>query len=535
MSAEWYKTAIFYECYSRAFSDGNGDGHGDFKGLLSKIDYLHELGVDCVWLCPFYPSPLVDDGYDISDYTGIDPKYGTLDDLKACIDAFHARGMRVIGDLVLNHTSDQHAWFLESRSSRDNPKRDWYVWSDTDQKYQGVRIIFNDVLDSNWTYDETTGQYYWHRFYPQQPDLNYDNPEVQAEMLKVADFWLGLGMDGFRVDAVTYLYEREGTTCDNLPETHEFLKVFRAHINQHWPGRVLLCEANLWPNELISYFGEGDEFNMAFHFPLMPRCFMALKQHNRTSLVEMLKSTPAIPANSQWGVFLRNHDELTLEMVTPAEREFMWAEYAPDPRMRLNLGIRRRLAPLLNNDRRQIELLHALLLSLPGSPVLYYGDEIGMGDNIWLHDRNGVRTPMQWENSANAGFSTADPSTLYAAPVQDAVFGYAQVNVADAQSDPESLWHTLRQMIATRKAHDVFGLGTLEFDLTDNEAVLSYWRSQEAHAIWVSLNFSDQSQTIPLPAINQPLSLLGQGLPDQASTTITLPPYGYCWLMPNPR
>jgi maltose alpha-D-glucosyltransferase/alpha-amylase len=529
MSAEWYKTAVFYECYVRAFCDGDGDGHGDFKGLLSKIDYLHELGVDCVWLCPFYPSPLVDDGYDISDYCAVDPKYGTLDDLKACIDAFHARGMRVIGDLVLNHSSDQHTWFQESSSSRHNPKRDWYVWSPTDQKYQGVRVIFNDVLDSNWTYDETTQEYYWHRFYPQQPDLNYDNPAVQAEMLKVADFWLGLGMDGFRVDAVTYLYEREGTTCDNLPETHLFLQTFRAHIDQHWPDRVLLCEANLWPEDLISYFGAGDEFNMAFHFPLMPRYFMALKQHNRRSLVEILERTPAIPANCQWAVFLRNHDELTLEMVTPEEREFMWAEYAPEPRMRLNLGIRRRLAPLLNGDQQQIELLHALLFSLPGSPVLYYGDEIGMGDNIWLPDRNGVRTPMQWSAGPQGGFSSAASQQLYAPVIQAAPFGYPQVNVAAHQADSESLWQRLRQMIALRKQYPAFGLGDFTFDLTPNEAVLSYRRTWEGQQLWVGLNFSPHAQTIPAPipqAVPPILGELGQG-----ATIWTLAPYGFAWIL----
>jgi maltose alpha-D-glucosyltransferase/alpha-amylase len=525
MSAEWYKTAVFYECYVRAFCDGDGDGHGDFKGLLSKIDYLHDLGVDCVWLCPFYPSPLIDDGYDISDYCAVDPKYGSLADLQACIAAFHARGMRVIGDLVLNHTSDQHPWFLESRASRDNPKRDWYVWSDSDQTYQGVRVIFNDVLESNWTYDESRGQYYWHRFYPQQPDLNYDNPEVQAAMLGVVDFWLGLGMDGFRVDAVTYLFEREGTTCDNLPETHAFLRQLRAHIDEHWPGRALLCEANLWPEDLISYFGVGDEFHMAFHFPLMPRCFMALKQESRQSLTEILARTPAIPESCQWALFLRNHDELTLEMVSPEEREFLWAHYAPDPRMRLNLGIRRRLAPLLGGDSQQIALLHALLLSLPGSPVLYYGDEIGMGDNIWLSDRNGVRTPMQWDGGPQAGFSAAEG--LYAPVIHTGDFAYPGVNVAEQAARPDSWLNHLRAMLACRKNYSVFGLGALQLDLRQPEAVLAYWLTWEGQRVWVGLNFSSQGQKISPPT---PTEVLLGGL--EASTEgPQLGPYGFVWLL----
>ncbi len=365
----WYKSAVFYECYLRAFCDGNGDGHGDLRGFLSKVDYLQALGVDCVWLCPYYPSPLFDDGYDVADFYNIHPDYGTLADLQACIAALHTRGIRIIADLVMNHTSEQHPWFVESRSSRDNPRRDWYVWSDTDQRYREARIIFLDTEPSNWTYDAPSGQYYWHRFYAQQPDLNYDNPAVQDEMLKVVDFWLGMGLDGFRVDAVPYLFEREGTNGENLPETHQYLKRLRAHVDRLWPGRLLLCEANQLPVQVREYFGDDDEFHMGFHFPVMPRLFMALKQQDRTSIVDILEQTPPIPPQAQWGIFLRNHDELTLEMVTPEEREFMWAAYAPEARMRLNLGIRRRLAPLLDHDRRRIELLNTLLFGLPGSPV----------------------------------------------------------------------------------------------------------------------------------------------------------------------
>jgi maltose alpha-D-glucosyltransferase/alpha-amylase len=403
----WYKDAVFYELYVRAFCDGDGDGHGDFKGLIQKLDYLRELGVDCIWLLPVYPSPLLDDGYDVADFYGIHPDYGTRDDFKALLDEAHKRGLRVVADLVLNHTSDQHPWFKEARTSRDSPRRGYYVWSDTDQKYRDARIIFIDSQASNWAYDPQSGQYYWHRFFSHQPDLNYDNPEVQQAMLDVVRFWLDLGVDGFRADAVPYLFEREGTSCENLPETHAYLKRLRAFIEDNYPGRILLSEANQWPEDTRAYFGGGDEFHMAFHFPAMPRIFMALARGDRQPILDILARTPPIPESCQWCNFLRCHDELTLEMVSEEERAFMWDFYAPEPRMRLNLGIRRRLAPLLDNDRRKIELANSILFTMPGSPIIYYGDEIGMGDNIWLEDRDGVRTPMQWSGEENAGFSTA--------------------------------------------------------------------------------------------------------------------------------
>ena len=407
----WYKDAIFYELYIRAFKDSNNDGIGDIKGAISKLDYLKNLGVDCIWILPTYPSPMVDGGYDISDYCDVHSDFGTLEDMKQFINEIHNRGMRIVTDLVVNHTSEQHPWFQAAHADRNSPYRNYYVWSDTDQAYPEARVIFNDSLDSNWSWDEVAGQYYWHRFFPQQPDLNYDNPAVQEEILKIIDFWLALGIDGFRVDAVPYLFEREGTNCDNLPETHQYLKKMRSYVDQHYPGKVLLLEANQWPEDVRPYFGDGDEAHMSFHFPIMPRLYMALRKSDRTDIVDILKRTPSIPENCQWGTFLRNHDELTLEMVTEEERQWMWLEYAPDPRMRLNLGIRRRLAPLMDNDHRKIKLLYAMSSSMPGSPTFYYGDEIGMGDNIWLNDRDGVRTPMQWDTSKNAGFSDAD--TLY--------------------------------------------------------------------------------------------------------------------------
>ena len=449
----WYRSAVFYEVYVRAFCDSNADGHGDLNGLAYKLDYLKDLGVDCLWLLPIYPSPLKDDGYDISGFTGVHPDYGSLEDFTHLLEEAHRRGIRVITDLVMNHTSDQHPWFQMARADRQSQYRDYYVWSDTDKKYKDARIIFLDTEKSNWTWDSLAGQFYWHRFYASQPDLNYDNPRVQEEMLKVMDFWLDLGVDGFRADAVPYLFEREGTNCENLPETHAYLKRVRRHMDEKYPGRVLLCEANQWPRDVRPYFGEGDEFNLAFHFPLMPRIFMALKQGERTPIVWALEQTPAIPEGCQWVTFLRNHDELTLEMVTPEERQWMWERYAPEPRMRQNLGIRRRLAPLLDNDRRKIELAFSLLFTLPGAPILYYGDEIGMGDNIWLEDRNGLRTPMQWDATPQAGFSSS--GRAYAPVIREALYAPASVNVTDQQADPASLWHTLRNMIALCKAHPV--------------------------------------------------------------------------------
>lgn len=498
-AALWYKQAVFYEVYVRAFYDSNGDGHGDLPGLIEKLDYLKNLGVDCIWLLPIYPSPLRDDGYDIADYYNILKIYGSAEDFKALLDAVHARGMRLIADLVLNHTSDQHAWFQAARSSRTSPFRDYYVWSDTDQRYSDARIIFVDTEVSNWTWDEQAGQYYWHRFYSSQPDLNYDNPAVRAEMIKVMSFWLDMGIDGFRADAVPYLFEHEGTNCENLPETHVYLKEMRQYIDEHYPGRILLCEANQWPEDVRPYFGNGDEFQMGFHFPAMPRIFMAIRQGRIDALVDILMRTPAIPDSCQWAIFLRNHDELTLEMVTLEERHWMWQEYAPEERMRLNLGIRRRLAPLLDNDLKKIVLADSILFSLPGSPILYYGDEIGMGDNIWLPDRNGVRTPMQWSADANAGFSTAERGQLYAPVISDPPYEPVRVSVAVEDVDPDSLLNTVRRMIRIRKRSPVFGEGSFEWALPgDNPAVLAYWRRLPEETVLVLQNLNPLFQHVKI-------------------------------------
>ncbi len=540
----WYKNAIFYELHIRAFADSNGDGKGDLLGVVSKLDYLQALGVDCVWLLPMFPSPLKDDGYDVADYFSIHPDYGTVDDFKRLVDEAHARNIRIITDLVLNHTSDQHPWFIESRKSKDNPYRDYYVWSDTDQKYADARIIFVDTEPSNWTLDPQTGEYYWHRFYANQPDLNYDNPEVAQKMMDVIRFWLDLGIDGFRADAVPYLFEREGTNCENLPETHAFLKRVRAMMDAEYPGTILLGEANQWARDLRPYFGgdetdptvPGDEFHMAFHFPVMPRIFKAFKTENSADIIKIMEDTPKIPDNAQWCVFLRNHDELTLEMVTEEDRQFMWAQYAPDPRMRLNLGIRRRLAPLLDNDRRKIEAANALLFSLPGTPVLYYGDEIGMGDNISLPDRNGVRTPMQWTDAPGAGFSAADPATFYEPLIDDDTFGYRRVNVAAQQADPRSLWHTIRKMIAVRKAHPVFGNGELRFVRHDNPAVLAYFRYDDTAAILALINLSAAPQSVSIPRDDlmkvPPYDIVtGEEVSSfEPQVSITLQPYQFRWL-----
>lgn len=497
---KWYKNAIFYELSVRAFADGNGDGHGDFIGLMQKADYLADLGVDCVWLLPFYPSPLRDDGYDVSDYYNISPAYGTLDDFKKAIQALHKRNIKVIVDLVLNHTSDQHPWFIESRASLDNPKRDWYVWSDTNEKYQDARIIFVDTEQSNWEFDPVTEQYYWHRFYKTQPDLNYDNPEVREAMIDVAKFWLNFGIDGFRADAVPYLFEREGTNCENLPETHEYLKYFRKRILEDFPDALLLAEANQWPDDLVPYLGE--KFDMAFHFPIMPRMFMALRKGDCSDIIQILEDTPDIPKETQWCLFLRNHDELTLEMVTEEQRNYMWQEYAPDPLMKLNLGIRRRLAPLLDNDVSKIVLMHGMLLSLPGSPILYYGDEIGMGDNILLFDRNGVRTPMQWDDSLNGGFSSSE--STYAPIIDDPVYGFSVVNVAYQMANKQSLWHEVRHLLHVRRETEVFGAGEFRVIPIDNKAIFAYERwleeeDQKPEHVLVMANVSDQPQRVVLP------------------------------------
>jgi maltose alpha-D-glucosyltransferase/alpha-amylase len=477
---DWYKTAVFYEVLVRAFNDFTNDGTGDLRGLADKLDYLQWLGVDCLWLPPFYASPLRDGGYDISDFRAVLPEFGTVEDFVYLLDQAHRRGLRVITDLVLNHTSDAHPWFQESRQHPDGPYGDYYVWSDTDEKYSDARIIFVDTETSNWTYDPVRGQFYWHRFFSHQPDLNYENPEVQDAMLDVLRFWLDLGIDGFRLDAVPYLFEEEGTNCENLPRTHEFLKRCRKVVDDEYPGRVLLAEANQWPADVVQYFGDpatgGDECHMAFHFPLMPRIFMAVRRESRFPISEILAQTPPIPDGAQWGIFLRNHDELTLEMVTDEERDYMYAEYAKDPRMKANIGIRRRLAPLLDNDDNQMELFTAMLLSLPGSPVLYYGDEIGMGDNIWLGDRDAVRTPMQWSPDRNAGFSRCDPGRLYLPVIADPVYGYQSVNVEAQLNNTSSLLHWTRRMLQVRREHPAFGLGDFNELGSSNPSVLAYLR-----------------------------------------------------------
>ncbi|MBI4786221.1 MAG: maltose alpha-D-glucosyltransferase [Chloroflexi bacterium] len=494
MDPLWYKDAIFYEIYVRAFADSNGDGQGDLCGLLAKLDYLQDLGVDCLWLLPICESPLVDDGYDVSDYRRILPEYGTLDDFRELVQAAHARGLRVIADMVMNHTSDQHPWFVQARSSRAASNRDYYLWNADDEKFKDARVIFVDSQTSNWHYDPHTGEFYFHRFYTQQPDLNYDNPVIQHEMLDVMNFWLEMGIDGFRCDAVPYLFKREGTNCENLPETHEYLKRVRRFVSERFPDAVLLAEANQWPRDAVAYFGGGDEFQMAFNFPIMPRIFMSLKQQDRGPIVAIAQQTPPIPDSCQWCTFLRNHDELTLEMVTSEEREWMWREYAPEPRMRLNLGIRRRLAPLLDNNQRKIELANSLLFTLPGSPIIYYGDEIGMGDDIWLKDRDGVRTPMQWSAQECAGFSKAPASRLYAPVIHDPIYGYARVNVEQQRADPESLYHTLKWLIAIRRQHPVFGRGDCIFLTPPNPAILAYIRHYQDETVVAVHNLSERAQ-----------------------------------------
>jgi len=510
---QWYKSAVFYELYVRSFHDANSDGFGDFRGLTEKLDYLEWLGVDCIWLLPFYQSPLRDGGYDISDFYSILPEYGNLNDFTQFLQAAHERGMKVVADLVMNHTSDEHPWFQESRKHK-SPTRDWYVWSDHEQRYSDARVIFVDTERSNWTWDEEAGAYYWHRFFSHQPDLNYDNPEVQEQMLAVLRFWLDLGLDGFRLDAVPYLYEREGTNCENLKETHDFLKRIRRDIDQSYDDIVLLAEANQWPADVVQYFAKGDEAHMAFHFPLMPRMFMAARRQVRYPVVEILEQTPAIPENCQWGIFLRNHDELTLEMVTDEERDYMYNEYAKDPRMKLNLGIRRRLASLLENSHDQMELFHAMLLSLPGTPIVYYGDEIGMGDNIYLGDRDGVRTPMQWNVDRNAGFSRADFAQLYLPVLLDPVYGYQAVNVEAEMRDQNSFLHWFRRLLAIRKQHPVFGHGSFEVCHPNNPAVFGYIRTYEDDIILCVNNFSSRAQAAELDlrqhAGKYPVEMMGR-------------------------
>jgi maltose alpha-D-glucosyltransferase/alpha-amylase len=543
----WYKDAVIYEIHVRAFADSNDDGIGDFPGLISKLDYLQELGVTCIWLLPFFPSPLRDDGYDISNYTDVNPSYGTIADFQELLDAAHARNMQVMIELVINHTSDQHPWFQRARHApKGSPEREMYVWSDTDKKFEGVRIIFTDTEKSNWTWDEVAQQYYWHRFFSHQPDLNFDHPRVMEEVLNAMRFWLDMGVDALRLDAIPYLVERDGTSCENVPETHLLIKHIRAVMDAEYENRLLLAEANMWPADVRPYFGDGDECQMAFHFPLMPRIYMALRQEDRLPITDIMAQTPPIPANCQWGLFLRNHDELTLEMVTDDERDYMNLAYAADTRMRINVGIRRRLAPLMDNNRRRIELLNSLLLSFPGTPIMYYGDEIGMGDNIYLGDRNGVRTPMQWNSDRNAGFSKAVPAKLYFPVIMDPIWGYQAINVEAQESDPSSLLHWTRNMIALRKIFQVFGRGTLEFLHPENRKVLAYIRDcdfEDGHSetVLCVANLSRFAQPVQLDlskyAGRNPVEMLGYvTFPsiDETPYALTLAPYSFFWLELQP-
>lgn len=500
----WYRTAVFYEVLPRAFADSGGSGTGDLRGLVDRLDYLQWLGVDCLWLPPFYPSPLRDGGYDVSDYTAVADEYGTIEDFTELVAAAHERGIRIIIDLVMNHTSDTHPWFQSSRSNPDGPYGDFYVWGDDPERYPDARIIFVDTEVSNWTFDPARRQYFWHRFFSHQPDLNYENPRVREAMFDVVRFWLRTGVDGFRLDAVPYLFEEEGTDCENLPATHEFLAAVRAMVDAEFPGRLMLAEANQWPADVVAYYGteEAPECHMCFHFPVMPRIFYALREQSARSIAEILADTPTIPAGAQWGTFLRNHDELTLEMVSTEERAAMYGWYAPEARMRANVGIRRRLSPLLDNSRAEVELAHALLLSLPGSPCLYYGDEIGMGDNIWLSDRDAVRTPMQWTPDRNAGFSAAtDPGRLYLPVVQNLTNHYNQLNVEAQLAIPTSLLHWVRGILEVRRAHPVFGLGDYVPLTTDNDAVLAFLRRDETETMLCVANLAatPRSTTVVLP------------------------------------
>jgi maltose alpha-D-glucosyltransferase / alpha-amylase len=532
----WYKDAIIYQLHVRTFCDSNGDGIGDFPGLTQKLDYLQELGVNAIWLLPFFPSPLRDDGYDIADYTAVHPNYGSLEDFKTFLAGAHNRGIQIIVEMVLNHTSDQHAWFQEARSSRENPKRDWYVWSETDDRYRGVPIIFLDTEMSNWAWDPLSKSYYWHRFFSHQPDLNYDNPAVFEAMWNVMQFWLDIGVDGFRLDAVPYLVEREGTSCENLPETHAIIRELRKRLDQAYPGKMLLAEANQWPADVSAYFGNSDEFHMAFHFPLMPRIFMALQLEDRKPIIEILEQTPQIPETCQWCIFLRNHDELTLAMVTDIERDYMYDHYAMDKTMRLNLGIRRRLAPMMENDRRRIQLLNCLLMSMPGTPIIYYGDEIGMGDNIYLGDRNGVRTPMQWNGGWNAGFSIADPERLYSPVISNPIYGYQAVNVESQKRSPHSLLAWMKRLIQVRKSSRVFSQGSIEFLQPSNHRVLAYVRQLGEEKVLIVNNLSNSAQAVELDLKrhrgNIPIEMAGGNLFPRIGELyylLTLAPYQSFW------
>src|SRR2546430_6715037 len=540
----WYKDAIIYQLHVKAFADSNRDGIGDFAGLTEKLDYLQELGVTALWLLPFYPSPGRDDGYDIADYGAINPDFGTMKDFRRFIVEAKKRGLRVVTELVINHTSDQHQWFKRAR--RSDPKssaRNWYVWSDTDQKYAGTRIIFTDTEKSNWTWDPEAGQFYWHRFFSHQPDLNFDNPRVVRALVQVMKRWLDAGVDGFRLDAIPYLCERDGTNNENLPETHAVIKKLRSELDAYAKGKVLLAEANQWPEDVQEYFGQGDECHMAYHFPLMPRIYMAIAQEDRFPITDILRQTPDIPGNCQWALFLRNHDELTLEMVTDVERDYLWSTYANDPRARINVGIRRRLAPLMDNDRRKIELMNSLLLSFPGTPIIYYGDEIGMGDNIYLGDRNGVRTPMQWTLDRNGGFSRADPAMLFLPPIMDPVYGYQAVNVEAQSRSPSSLLNWTKRLIAARRSRRAFGRGGLRFLYPANRKVIAYLRGWQNETILCVANLSRSAQAVALDLGEfrgrEVIEVLGRSifLPvGEQPYQLTLPPHSFFWfeLPPTP-
>ncbi|HML56241.1 MAG TPA: maltose alpha-D-glucosyltransferase, partial [Solidesulfovibrio magneticus] len=539
----WYKETLVYELHVRSFADGDGDGVGDFAGLIDRLDYLERLGVGALWLQPFYPSPLRDDGYDIADYCGINPAYGDLRDFRRFLREAHKRGLRVITELVLNHTSDQHPWFQRARQAKPgSPARDFYVWSDTPEKYRQARVIFKDFENSNWAFDPVAKAYYWHRFYAHQPDLNYDNPAVRQAMLKVVDFWLTMGVDGLRLDAVPYLFERPGTNCENLPETHAFLKDLRAHVDERFPGRMLLAEANQWPEDAVAYFGDGDECHMAFHFPVMPRIFMALWSEDRYPVIDIMEQTPAIPESCQWALFLRNHDELTLEMVSDEERDAMYRAYARDAQARINLGIRRRLAPLMQNDRRRMELINILLLSFPGTPILYYGDEIGMGDNYHLGDRNGVRTPMQWSPDRNAGFSRANPQSLFLPVVSDPEYHFERVNVETQERNPSSFLWWIRRLLAAYKAEPALGRGDLHFVAGENTKVLALLRRHGEHRLLAVINLSRQAQATELDLAElagyTPVDVFGQTrfpVIGRAPYVLTMGGHDYFWFRLEPE
>jgi maltose alpha-D-glucosyltransferase/alpha-amylase len=533
----WYKDAVIYQLHVKSYRDSNADGFGDFKGLIEKLDYIQQLGVNCIWLLPFYPSPLRDDGYDIASYESINPTYGTIDDFKAFLHASHERGIRVVTELVINHTSDQHPWFQRARQApKGSAERNWYVWSDDPNKYAGTRIIFTDTETSNWAWDPVAQQFFWHRFFHHQPDLNFDNPDVIEAVKNVMRFWLRMGVDGLRLDAIPYLIERDGTNCENLPETHAVLKDLRRSLDEEFDGRIFLAEANQWPTDVRSYFGDSDECHMAFHFPVMPRMYMALRKEDRTPLVDIMRQTPAIPEDCQWAIFLRNHDELTLEMVTDEERDYMYREYAREPRMRVNVGIRRRLAPLMDNGRRQMEIMNALLMSLPGTPIMYYGDEIGMGDNVYLGDRNGVRTPMQWSADRNAGFSEAEGAALYSPVLADPPYSYHNVNVAAQERTVTSLLRWMRRLVGIRKKFHAFGRGTFQALDPNNRRVLVFLRRYRDEVILCVNNLSRFAQFVELDLAEfcgwVPLELYGNTpFPPvgELPYLLTLGPHNFLW------